>query len=165
MSVGVKHQLLWSPSTEHYTSLGEIDGFLWGFTPVLFQKRLYCQCRQADSFLLLRIMGRRMITQGRGCKSWARACKGRGLEFGKEAFPLSKHFVKTWAGEMAQAVKCLLCKHGPEFDHRTQEQKPGIRCAFVVPELGRQNQEEPWSSLINNQPSLLSERQVYWEIL
>ena len=28
MSVGAQHQLLWSPSTEHYTSPAEIDGFL-----------------------------------------------------------------------------------------------------------------------------------------
>jgi hypothetical protein len=59
---------------------------------------------------------------------------------------------QPWAVEIAQSVKCLLCKH--KFNPRTHtvKRKLGMVAWFIVLVVVRQRQEGPWD-LISKQAS------------
>lgn len=70
----------------------------------------------------------------------------------------------SWGGEMAQLLKCFLCKHEDvSSTPRTHVKETKVLwCVLVIPALGRQTWADHWS-LLTSQPSLLSERCCTWE--
>lgn len=68
----------------------------------------------------------------------------------------------SWGGEMAQLLKCFLCKHGDvSSTPRAMWKKPRCCGVLVIPALGRQTLVDH-RSLLASQPSLLSEHYA-WE--